>query len=137
MIDDENHPEFIRAGDDLSDRLRGWASRGRDAAQAATYRELGQLIYDWRVRWRQRGVDAPQMVPLVMHRHDAPGVTVDLVRADLEPAAVRRWVLEATRSRPGVTAVDLANAVRNAFPHLKNLDDVVDEIDAKLIKRVN
>lgn len=84
-------------------------------------------------------IDMPRLVAMVLPRHDARGgVTIDLFRADLEPNALRRWILGAARNRPGVTSDELARAIRFAFPHLRTLD-AVEEADERLIQlgRVN
>ena len=111
MIDDENHPEMQRAMRELLVQVNGDRFVGRRLTTQFMV-DLNDLIKHHRDRWRSRGVDFPVLAAMIVPRIHA----VSLMRADLDPPAIASRIVRFAREHPAATAVEVAQAVRWAFP---------------------
>lgn len=109
MIDDENHPEMQRAKNDL---LVALATFRGCQVDNQTMVDLNNTIAEHRARWRIKGVDFPVLAALIVPRLHI----ISLVRADLDQKAIESRIVQFVKENPQVTARDVAQAVKWAFP---------------------
>lgn len=128
MITDEDAPEMLAAQRWIAERIHD-LTIGREVT-ASLIREVEQAIYDHRVRSRQNGLDFPELVLMCIPRL---GI-IKLVRRDAELPAIKMHVVNLVRecAARGKAAmpIDLAHAVRAAWPHIQP-GDLVDEVEAR------
>lgn len=120
MIDDERHPEMIRAQQDLTRQLGHVLDRGNTALTTSFLDKLFGVLRDHRAQWRMRGVDFPVMVALAVPRL---GI-IEFKRADLDILSIRVSIVNFVRIHPKVTMDEVVTAFRVAYPGLTP-DDVL------------
>lgn len=118
MIDDPDDPHMVEAQGWLFERINALVLRHRGELDNAFMLALRQLSYDHRARCKDRGLDFPVLVPLVLPRFGK----VSLVRADLELPGIRAAIVKLVADNPGVTIGEVAQAIRSAFPGVRSLD---------------
>lgn len=112
MIEDLDHPEMKEAHRQLMVRLNVFTG------MPLTVRSLEQMkeaVKDHRTRWRLKGVDFPQLIPIcIMER----GI-VHWSRADLDVKSIQQTVLNFVHEyhEYGLTMADLVKAFHAAFPN--------------------
>lgn len=110
MIEDEDHPEMVRARDELALAMRKHI-KGRVLDGGVALKAMG-IIHDHRARWIARGVAFPQMTLFAVPRLGY----LRVVRLDWDEAAIQTEVLNTTVVCPDVTPVELAEAIAVAWP---------------------
>lgn len=120
MIDDEDHPEMIRAHHDLLGRLGKVLDRGQHQLTKPFLERLFEVVKTHKADWRTKGVDFPAQVALVVPRL---GI-VEFARADLELSSIRVKIVNFVQFNPAATMREVVDAFRTAYPHVKP-DDVL------------
>ena len=116
MIDDENHPQMVKAHHEIVERLGRILNTNRGKPLSRPIIEnMFDAIKQHRDEWRARGVDFPVLVAIPLPRL---GV-VEFARADLDIASIRTKIVNVARFNPSVTKEELAVAFMTAYPDLK------------------
>jgi hypothetical protein len=115
MISEDDHPEMIKAQQELLRRLGKVLGNGRNALTKPFLDRLFGVIKDHRAAYRIKGVDFPVMVALVVPRL---GI-VEFARADLDIASLRIKIVNFVRFNPNATMEEVVQAFRMAYPDLK------------------
>lgn len=82
--------------------------------------EVEQLVYDHRSQCKAKGIDFPRLTVFPLVEQGA----VHTFNADLDEQGIQTAILNMTVQYPAVTAADLANGCRHAFPHYKAVDNL-------------
>jgi hypothetical protein len=120
MIEDENHPAFVAAHQELMRRIGIALGPFGKRMDRSFIDKLFSVIKDHRAEYRLKGVDFPVLVVVMVPRL---GV-VHFCRADLDIASIRVQIVNFVQMNPGVTMPEVVAAFRAAFPDLKP-DDVL------------
>lgn len=131
-ISDENHPEMIRAHQELLQQLGHTLGRGNKELDKHLVNKMFDIVKRHREKWRLRGVDFPVLVALVVPGH---GI-VEWVRADADISSIRVKIVNFVRQHPDVSMDKVVIAFRVAYPWLKP-DDIAErrELGAKANER--
>jgi len=121
VIDDDNHPEMARAQHDLMGKLARVFVPG-SRLDRSKLDAMMECVRDHRAEWRNRGVDFPVLVAVVIPRL---GV-VDFKRADADVASIRQSIVNFVRFTPEAEMTEVVAAFRAAYPDLRP-DDVLTE----------
>lgn len=108
---DETSPEIQRALTDLAKMLEARIV-GRDLNQG-TLNLCEEIIDHHRAKWKLRGVDFPRMTYIFIPEHGY----LKLVRKDWDQKAIETEIVNTTTHCPSATAVQIAQAIKRAFPH--------------------
>lgn len=130
MIDDENAPEMIRAHQDLMARLGRVLGLNPRPLDRGLLAGLCTVVTDHRQEWRNKGVDFPMLVVVVV---PTSGI-VKFMRADLDWASVRVAVVNFVREHPEVPMNDVVTAFRWAYPDMKPGDLVSSPLSVALAR---
>lgn len=115
MIDDETHPEMVRAFHELTAALSLIHRHRRGAVNLEYYQQVMQARDLHRTAWRLRGVDFPRLVLVGLSRLNV----VELWRADLTLPNIRIKVVNLVRAYPTVTSREIVAALRAAYPDIR------------------
>jgi hypothetical protein len=121
MITEEQHPQMVLAQQDLLRRLERVIGLFPKTLTQSLLDKMRGVINDHRIEWRQKGVDFPVLVALVVPRFRI----VEWKRADLDLASIRTCIVNFVRAHPQISMSDLVNAIRGAYPDLKP-DDILE-----------
>lgn len=137
MIIDENNPRMIKAHRALLQRLGTVLGDGTNELTKLFLDHLFEVVKNHRTECRQKGIDFPVMVALVVPRL---GV-VEFVRADLDIESLRVKIINFVRMHPDASMLEVAQAFSGAYPGLKP-DDVLSghqsgtDASVRMIKRM-
>lgn len=122
MITDENHPEMIRAAEELGKVLNvTFVGKPLDGQVVV---DMNAVIMNHRELWARRGVEFPVLAALVVPRLSV----IDLVNADLaqDTAAMGLRVVAFARRHAQATRAEVLQAFSWAFPdHAEKLREMV------------
>lgn len=116
MISDESHPLMIEALRQLKFRVQ---LRVGLPCTPSNVDSMHRTVRDHRAQWRMKGVDFPELVPLVIYR---VGI-IDWVRADLDSRSIVVKIVNFVRAHTDVTMPEVVEAFRRAYPSL-HPDDI-------------
>lgn len=120
MITEEDHPEMIKAQQEVLRRLGLALGDGKNQLTQPFLEKLFGIVKDHRSQCRARGVDFPVLVALVVPRL---GI-VEFVRADLDIVSLRIKIVNFTRMNPDATMIEIVQALTRAYPDLRP-DDIL------------
>jgi len=124
MIEDEGHPEMIKAHQEVLRRLGGVLWQGNRVADKAMMQEMFDVITRHRDECRLRGIAFPVLVAIVVPRLGL----VHFQRADLDMPSIRTSIVNLVRSYPRASMEEIVNAFKAAYPDLRP-DDVLMPVD--------
>lgn len=112
MISDEAHPAMQAARTDLAQALVNALVVRSILLDGRSIDDAYSIIDDHRVRWLLRGVQFPRMRIMAFPRIGR----MEVVRADLDRAAIQVTLVNMTVKYPALTAQEIATACGHAFP---------------------
>lgn len=113
ILDGTDSDGRINAAATLLLRQVGVVVEGRAVTKQLVH-DVEQLIYDHRVKVKQRlGVDFPELVVVALPLTRR----LEICRRDLDTSAIDEQVRVIARKYPGITAEEIAGAIRRAWPH--------------------
>lgn len=111
LISDTDNPERVNQ---CAMELFGMVNRalvGRHMDESALH-DLREVITAHKIRARQEGIPMPDLAIMVLPAQN----TFEIVRADLDGDGIARTIKRLAAKYPGIGALELAEAVRGAFP---------------------
>lgn len=124
MIEDEDHPQMVRAHQELMSRLGYVLEKGDKKLDKYLMKDMYDVVKQHREQCRTRGIDFPALVALVVPRF---GI-VEWKRADLDLASIKVSIVNFVRFHPQVPMAEVVQTFRRAWPSLKP-DDVLSPAD--------
>jgi len=113
MITDENDPQMVFAHQELLSRLGTVLGSGR-RLDKYLMQKMFDVVKDHKEQCRQRGLDFPALVALVIPRL---GV-VEWKRADLDIESIRTTIINFVREHQTAGMEEVVQAFRAAWPRL-------------------
>lgn len=124
MIEDENHPEMIKAHRELLGRLGLVLEKGNKTLDKYLVRKMFDVVEQHKKECRGRGIGFPTLVAVTVPNK---GI-IEFKRADLDLLSIRTSIINFVRFNPQATMVEVIEAFRCAYPDLKP-DDVLEPAD--------
>lgn len=106
----DNQDELLdKAQAELHEKLKRFLHK---SWTESTFRELDEMVHDFAVAKRQKGVDFPQVTAIVIpsRRH------IRLARRDLDHAGIQAHIQSIINLWPDITALEIAPAIKRAWP---------------------